>query len=878
MAHPNVQTTVCMADPRGAAGGRGASGSADAAAVAAALPQTLDMRFGESVVDALARLYKSPVAAIQEIVANGVAACKAARELHGADAYIRIHACGRNLSIEDRNSMGMTWAVFRDVYARAGSSLKRGSNGATTPGLFGCGSLSYVLVSDIMFLATHSRETGERYEVMACDGRGFQTGLPEPAMPWYGTRVRLTIREDVDMADIFDRIAEISAVCGVRIVVDMDGADTGAVEGPEWQYRRADAEEAAAEAGEEREEPPPGTAAHRGDGATGRYVFKAATFDDEVQRMLGTFGNQWMQGGELVCVRGETDDLEVAAINRCNGGLYRAGEENQNCTWLAGMPIRHKYNPNAGRRRDGSCMFGVGGWIVLVHAKNERKYMPTPDRERFPKETFAGLVDDVTQLLTEQVGRIRPATLAEYLSDRANRALEPCATFRTEPARGESSRTRRALNAPLHHLNCEVDKRSLLMARAAGPVFTVAKSVGTSLWSLLYSGVPLDGRIEEPRLVVCERPSARLRDAIIDHHQASGESGRIVVFSPHPRNTLSVDDYVELGCESAAEYARRNSLCKKPAAKRRKRPAKGARRTGGNGNGNGGNGGDSDSQSARSVPTKAEYVVHYGARGMGIKAGGYVPILTTARVDARSAPSGMSPVVRCNDSESFAAMQGVLAALECDAVCATREQAGARGAVDFDDYADAAGDETYETTMGRASGRDLAGCGRRIVLVVYDRPPEMAADLASLIAGSGRGDAGGSGGGGSGGIVYVMGPVRRLAGCAAHLWRSNAKFGVWMLPWYSSICYDALAGKSYLAYVAEHKRSPARAAPGWARAAIDCIQPKYERDVRTDAMVLLHAALKGEALLRGAGIEYKGDAYCDDEDEEEDGGDEEGGN
>ena len=867
MAHSKVQTTtVCMADPHGNAGGRGASGSAGASA---ALPQTLDMRFGESVADALARLYKSPVAAIQEIVANGVAACKAARELHGADAYIRIHACGRNLSIEDRNSMGMTWAVFRDVYARAGSSLKRGSNGATTPGLFGCGSLSYVLVSDIMFLATHSRETGERYEVMACDGRGFQTGLPEPAMTWYGTRVRLTIREDVDMADIFDRIAEISAMCGVRIVVDMDGADTGAVEGPEWQYRRPDAEEAAAaaEAGEEREEPPPGTAAHRGDGATGRYVFKAATFDDEVQRMLGTFGNRWMEAGELVCVRGETEDLEVAAINRCNGGLYRAGDGNQNCTWLAGMPIRHKYNPSAGRRRDGGCMFGVAGWIVLVHAKNERKYMPTPDRERFPKETFGGLVDDVTRLLTEQVGRIRPATLAEYLSDRANRALEPCATYRTEPARGEGSRTRRALNAPLHHLNCEVDKKSLLMARAAGPVSTVAKSAGTSLWSLLYSGVPLDGRIEEPRLVVCERPSASLRAAIIEHHKASGESGRIVVFSPHPRNTLSVDDYVELGCESAAEYAKRNGLCKKPAAKRRKGPAKGARRAGGKGRGSG------DSQPARSVPTKAEYVVHYGARGTGGKAGVYVPILTTSRVDAWSAPSGMSPVVRCNDSESFAAMQGALAALECDAVCATREQAGVRGAVDFDDYAAAAGDETYETTMGSASGRDLAGCGRRIVLVVYDRPPEMAADLASLIAGSGRGDA--AGGSGSGDIVYVMGTARRLAGCAAHLWRSNAKFGVWMLPWYSRIRDDVLAGKLYLAYVAEYKHSPARSAPGWARSTIDWMHPEYERDMRTDAMVLLHAALKGEALLRGAGIEYKGGAYYDDEDEDEE--DEEGG-
>ena len=843
----------------------------------------LEMRFGESVTDALARLYQSPVAAVQEIVANAVAACKAARELYGADAYIRIHACGRNLSIEDRGSMGMEWAVFRDVYARAGSSLKRGANGAATPGMFGCGSLSYVLVSDIMFLASHSRETGDRYEVMACDGRGFQTGLPDPGMDWYGTRVRLTIRKGVGLDDVFDRIAEIADACGVRIVVDMDGADPECDDGSVWPFRVADRSAAveaadAAKAEAEREEAPPGAADSRmADGVSGRYVFPASTFADEVRRANRLGGRDGTGGTDVVCIRAESEDLEVAALNQCNHDpddvdIYGLNPANR--TWLAGMPIedpydvsRHDlYNRRRGDRPYRTFRFPRGSnWTVMIHAKNERKYMPTPDRERFTDEAFGRLVDDAERLLVERLGAIRPATLAEYLSDPSNRALEPYATGRTEPRRDGRKRTARVkLNDARRTADGSIDERRLTMARAAGPVSLAIKDAGTTLWRLLYGGRSeggaagvggraRNGRIEEPLLVVSERPNAELRRAIIDHAAANGRR-RVVVFSPHPRNTMSANDYVGLGCESAAEYAERNGLCKRPAAKKPRRrkaaPAGTAvrRRRG---------------SRPRKHPAKQEYVVHSGGRGMSGRRDMPVPVIETERIDSYSPPTGRT-VVRCNDSESLAAMQGALVALECHTVCATREQSDVCGVVEFDDYADAAGASSYDTTIGRKSGRGLAECGRRVVLVVYDRRPRRTAELASLVAGSVRSGDGGGGGkddgaGECGDAVYVFGPPDELAGCAAYLGRSGASLGVWMLPSYNVGGDESvIAGKSYLASVAEPRHSPAGAAARWVRSAIGGIMPEYGRDARNIAMELLHAHLEGEELLRGAGIEYDG--------------------
>ena len=863
MAHSTEQTTtVCMAGPSGSAGGRGAG---PAAAPASAEQSMIYMRFGESVSDALGRLYKNPVAAIQEIVANAVAACKAARELHGADAYIRIHACGRNLSIEDRNSMGMSWDVFRNVYARAGSSLKMGRNGASTPGMFGCGSLSYVLVSDIMFLASHSRETGERYEVMACDGRGFQTGLPEPGMDWYGTRVRLTIREGVNMAAVFNRIAAIAGACGVRIVVDMDHVDDSCAIGSriadmevDWETAAEAVAEVSDDAAYGEEEAPPGTnSIDRSGGMSGRYVFEASTFSDKVQRMRDRLARHDAAGDtESVCVRAETDDLEVAAFRQCNTDCY--GDPAAVCrTYLAGMPIDHAYDARSAAERFTHSTFDR--WVVMVHAKNERKYMPTPDRERFPDDTFERLVDDVDRLLIGRLRSIQAATLPEYLSDPSNRAIEPIAVNRTEVGT-TYGRERGPINTLNMYNDGTVDERMARLAAAAGPVSITSENEGTTLWDLLYAGASgggqgarcgRDGRIDEPLLVVCKRPDEGVRKAIMGH-VAAERRRNVVVFSPHPRNAMSADDYIALGCEGAAEYIERNGLVVEKA------PAKEAP------------GWQAAESSIRRDRAKVEYVAHCGGRGLSGKRGVCVPILESERVANGSVPSGATSVVRCGDSKSFAAMRGALAALECGRVYATRAKAGMREIVDFDDYADAAGKAPYDTTIGSVDGRELAECGRRVVLVVYDRPECMAADLAALIADARQRSGGGDGGDGA---VYVIGRPDRLAACAAHLWRSDAKFGVWMLPYYSRPGVNVLAGKSYLGDMAEHGHSPAEAAPRWVRTAIDRTETGYGHDPRNDAMEMLHACLEGAAALRTAGIEYDGDAEDDDHDDDGDGDD-----
>ena len=850
-ASPSETTTTAAA----AAGDAGPGAGAPALAA-----QTLEMGFGESVADALARLYKNPVAAIQEIVANAVSACKAARDVYGADPYIRIHVSGRSMSIEDRGSIGMAWSVFRDVYARAGSSLKLCADGDRTPGLFGCGSLSYVLVSDIMFLESHSRETGERYAVMACDGRGFQTGLKAPDFEWFGTRVRITIRKGVAMDAIMERIAQIAAACGVRIVVDLDGADPECTRGNMWcagSVLREEEEEDGAGA-DGRERPPPGTDANRNEGgATMRYEFPASTFKDIVDKELSDIWSlDGTAGTDIVCIRGETDDIEVAAIAQCNSDadIGLAGSR----TWLAGMPIDHTYQKYGA---PGLLELTRGGWTVLVHCKNERKYKPTPDRERFPDDVHARIVADVDGIVLARLAKIAPDSLAEYLSDPSNRALEPWATSRTAPSAHDSrARYRRR---PINHVRrgrsaadkAAVDERRLRMAAAAGPVSLSPGDKGVSLWSVLHggreenSGAP---RIDPPLLVVADSLKGALVKRVVERASgrdrtaaAAAEEPTTVVFAPHRRNVMSVEEYVSLGCKRIEEYAEMCGIPVRTAARggkkhrlkrqRRKGPRK-----------------QSGAQARRRSPAKGEYVVHHGMLlPVGDKT--LVPGIKCDRCDPNRDPV-MTPV-RCDDSESFAAMKGVLAALQCSDTCVTREQGAFRGAVDFDAYAAKAADAVHATTIGPASGRALAGCGRRVVLAECGGDDRTRTDLASLLA------QGGHGGKDADGPVYVLGASDSLAGCAACLWQSGAEFSVWMLPYYSSGNRDYLAGKSYLEGIAETRHSPTAAAAKWFRSKLHDLGPDAvgcagRYGARRRVMEMLHCHLVGDGLLRAAGVEY----------------------
>ena len=158
-------------------------------------------------------LYASPASGLREILANEITAARAAKKL-GADPRIEVTVLPDRVCVWGIDSLGMERRIFDEVYTVLGRS---GNFDGSTPGQFGFGRVAYVTLSDHMLLETRHRN-GDRYAVRGIDGAGFETGLPEPDIP-YGTRITLVPRNTNGLYALA-RIAEMAAGrCEIPITI-----------------------------------------------------------------------------------------------------------------------------------------------------------------------------------------------------------------------------------------------------------------------------------------------------------------------------------------------------------------------------------------------------------------------------------------------------------------------------------------------------------------------------------------------------------------------------------------------------------------------------------------------------------------------------------
>ena len=404
----------------------------------------LPLGFDPSVVDTLSTLYGKWTSGLRELYANMVASCKKASAEYGARPGIVITIDGRTVTLAAVDSCGMSRAVFRDGVAVAGNT---GNDDPYSPGQWGLGSLSFVMLADEMLIESHSRATGERFVARALRGGRFATGgegLPsEPDFDWYGTRMTLELRDDLDVGEAIKTAMEISEMsgvptalrlcaihavkehggivvndgCGGRHNLSYMGEHKAMLEGNGDEWRRA--LEGRAPVG-----PAVESLIERYDGKRDAIVLqlggegmyakllssvRRAGFHacvstrsdkDDCRCRVGGVGsgggrsptscpatcvdptNQRIlaAGGGIVAIHAEDENIEVAALFIASVQAYgrrwwwlrdmmqplRAPVPRM---WLAGMPIE----------------VNEPGWLdefhcVHVHAKNERRYRPTPDR------------------------------------------------------------------------------------------------------------------------------------------------------------------------------------------------------------------------------------------------------------------------------------------------------------------------------------------------------------------------------------------------------------------------------------------------------------------------------------------------------------------
>ena len=778
----------------------------------------LPLGFDPGVVDTLATVYGHWTSGLRELYANLVASCKRAKSEYGADPTIVIAIDGRTIRLEDVDSCGMSRRVFEEGIAVAGNT---GNDDPRSPGQWGLGSLSFVMMADEMLIESHSRATGERFTVKALRGGRFVTGgLPEPNLGSYGTRMTLEMRGGLDGGEAIKAAVDISEMSGVRTILRVRGARQVCNLGRKWIDVDGIASGLECLEGMDVVEDGPHAMAEEdgmafmlgGRSLLGRVVHEAGRAG---YNMGGRPDRHWNngcllgEGGGVVVIHAENGDLGVAAAiglhERSTGRSWTANDPSRkirrlpNKTWLAGMPIKS----DAPR-----CLEQFS--CVSVNAKNERVYRPTPDRERLTDESEKRLNADVAALVMCEIAKMRFASLGEYLSDYGNRMVEASVHLDDTDAPAGADDLPRETRERMDALPLETRRRlgwaprdagdrqagagiagdrEMRIARAASApikVFGSAKAGDEhTLWSAVRCGGGDGGKThgaacsmaagraqgwKEPVLIVARTLETRKAVAVLDWCRANEAGRTAVVFRPDKENPYGIDEYASLGAERIGEFMARNGIEALSADRARK-------------------------ASGRAV-SRTSLVVYGGELRRWHP--GYRSIKETEKIDPLAADEH---IVWCDNSGDMNAMKSIVAVLPCRTRAAKAGRRPGR-ATPFAEYAEAGGVATYATTAGRLSGSAIARTGRRIAMVEYDGDAGDLTDLmrtAAARTGSLRGERreryfdGTYDDGGaetesvedrrrrklSQAPMVVAGRGPELAACAAHLHARGARFGVW---------------------------------------------------------------------------------------------------
>ncbi len=438
-------------------------------------------------------LYASPASGIRELYANEARACRTARREHGAapEIFLSVDTDERRIVLEGRDSLGMSWEVFRDVYCVLGRSTNFDGKES---GQFGFGRAAYTCISDVMILETRTRG-GDCYAVMGKGGLGFQTGLPEPKMDFYGTRITMTYRKDVNAGShIIGMIKDCARLSGVPTYVKVTGRDCGS-DG----YSKVGAEDLL-------------------DIATyNDWTRENRQIDDSRKITDETFGD---------CYVMEISDADVDVVV-----TYAPGNEcPPSRSYLCGIPINYMYGG-----KYAGCSLNIYANIL-----DERRYKPTPDRERM-SDAGSDLLDTrIDAAIDRRLFSLPDMDIPEFFASPGSMVIYDMYRRCSRSAHGGP------VMMPVSPHNAEV--MDLALAR------------GTQM--NCFTGqpyiFPVTHMIEDSYhpILVTKRLTADLVMRVYKHDPS------IIVFRPD--DVRLVGDYERLGVQTLGKYARQNRLARPP--------------------------------------------------------------------------------------------------------------------------------------------------------------------------------------------------------------------------------------------------------------------------------------------------------------------------
>jgi hypothetical protein len=312
-------------------------------------------------------LYKYPTSAIRELIVNAIGhGARKANEKYGTKngAYvdIHLHPSDRKLVITDVNGMGMSYQHIKNLMAFVGRS---GNLDSKTAGQFGMGFFSFLKIAENCLV--HSR-VRDAYDYQGKQVKAFSF-LNQGGWQWQklnktdedvplekpGTQIRLTLNEDITIEQVIETIENVSRYQDVKVKLYLDGETENI--------------------------------------AAGEYELE--------------------QFPDLKDVHGENPEQEVIELDD-EDVYFRAvmykdeweglSHDGAKVTLLANVPID----------MDESFIPRFSGYVLNV--KNERKFVPLPDRERLAVKSEEMLKEKLEKLFKSHFSNI-VATNAEELDD-----------------------------------------------------------------------------------------------------------------------------------------------------------------------------------------------------------------------------------------------------------------------------------------------------------------------------------------------------------------------------------------------------------------------------------------------------------------------------
>ncbi|UVS70100.1 hypothetical protein [Nitrososphaera viennensis] len=324
-------------------------------------------------------LYANAESGFRELYNNEARACRIARNHYDASPRIEVTLVPseRKLVIHGIDSTGMSQEKFLTVYTVLGRSDNFDS---TEVGQFGMGRASYTCMSDIMVLETYSRETGEKYAVMGKNGIGYNV-LPEPAdLKEYGTRITLTVRQDIGILNLVKYMMKVCMFSGIDTYLNLkEDISTDGL--PSYRTEKVHTK-------------------------AGRYRLGTITFAEYLENKVQTT-ETYRPLVKMVFVESKDTDFYLYGIIAIRKGydndlVAEIPDSSSGETYLLGTPIE----------ADG-IQLPFSYWVLNV--KDERKYPPTADRERLSDNAINAIEDKVKSSLKEKLQFLDLKSVQDYV-------------------------------------------------------------------------------------------------------------------------------------------------------------------------------------------------------------------------------------------------------------------------------------------------------------------------------------------------------------------------------------------------------------------------------------------------------------------------------